>query len=361
MADDERMGDEGRTMIDWAFAVQTAQRLVRPGPEVSGSEAADVVDELRDGAARSEQPVRDFTGLHARSATAPVLVVDRSGWVRSSVEGFESALQPLMTKIAKRNKMPQGLGRALGSKVTGAELGALLAFMSGKVLGQFDPFWSGGAGVGGRMLLVAPNIVQAERELGADPHDFRLWVCLHEETHRVQFTAVPWMREHMHDLIGEFVEATDVDPAGVSRMLTDGSRELGRVLRGDPDAALIDVLQNPGQKEVVDRITGLMSLLEGHADVVMDGVGPDVIPSVRKIRKRFDQRRKGKGPVDLILRRLLGLDAKMRQYRDGAAFVRAVSEKVGDDGFAAVWRSPENLPGKAEISDPDSWVARVHG
>ena len=63
-------------------------------------------------------------------------------------------------------------------------------------------------------MLVAPNIVQAERQMNVDPHDFRLWVCLHEETHRVQFTAVPWLRDHMRSLIGEFVDATELDANG---------------------------------------------------------------------------------------------------------------------------------------------------
>jgi len=104
-----------------------------------------------------------------------------------------------------------------------------------------------------------------------------------------------------------------------------------------------------------------MSLLEGHADVVMDGVGPEVIPSVAEIRRKFNQRRKGAGSLDKMLRRLLGVDAKMRQYRDGAAFVNAAIDKVGMDGFNAVWEKPANLPTKSEILDPQSWVTRVHG
>jgi coenzyme F420 biosynthesis associated uncharacterized protein len=291
-----------------------------------------------------------------------VLVVDRRGWVTSSVEGFATVLDPLVTKIAEQSSSPPGVvARTVGAKVSGAELGALLAFMSGKILGQFDPFWDGPAGSTGRMLLVAPNIVAVEREMGVDPHDFRMWVCLHEETHRVQFTAVPWLRDHLTSLLGSFVGATDVDPANVGKLLGDGVTELGRVLRGVEGASITDVLQNPAQKEAVDAMTGVMSLLEGHADVVMDEVGPEVVPSVRKIRKRFEQRRDGAGGLDSLLRRLLGLDAKMRQYRDGAAFVRRVTRDVGHEGFNAVWESPASLPSREEILDPALWVQRVHG
>ena len=127
------------------------------------------------------------------------------------------------------------------------------------------------------------------------------------------------------------------------------------------DASLADLFQNDRQRAIVDRLTGIMSLLEGHADVVMDGVGPEVIPSVAEIRRKFTERRKGTGTLDRLLRRLLGLDAKMRQYRDGAEFVREVNDKVGLAGFNAVWVEPANLPTKSEILDPSSWVARVHG
>jgi coenzyme F420 biosynthesis associated uncharacterized protein len=229
-------------------------------------------------------------------------------------------------------------------------VGGLLGFMSSRVLGQFDPFHE----PSGRLLLVAPNVVHVERELDVDPTDFRLWVCLHEETHRVQFTAVPWMRDHLFAEIGGLAET--IEP---QRMLDDGLRRISEALKGGGKGSLIDLMGTPEQKAILDRVTAVMSLLEGHADVVMDGVGPEVIPTVGTIRRRFDERRKGVGSLDRVLRKLLGFDAKMAQYRDGARFVRAVVDKVGMSEFNAVWAAPENLPSRAEIDDPDAWVARV--
>ena len=348
-------------MIDWNLALTTATKLSRPGPEMSAAEAAEAVAELREGAARSEGPVREFSDLHARSATAPVLVIDRPRWVEANLSTFEQLMGPVEARLAASGKASSRLGGSISAKVSGAEVGALMSFMSSKVLGQFDPFWTGPDGEGGRLLLVAPNIVEVERKLGVDPHDFRLWVCLHEETHRVQFTAVDWMRGHMTSLIDEFIEATDLDSSAVASMMSDGLGEVVRIVKGDSDASLSEVFQNDRQREIVDRLTGIMSLLEGHADVVMDGVGPEVIPTVAHIRRKFTERRAGASPLDRMLRRLLGIDAKMRQYRDGAAFVRHVIDTVGLEGFNQVWAGPENLPGKAEILDPAAWITRVHG
>jgi coenzyme F420 biosynthesis associated uncharacterized protein len=356
-----------RTMIDWDLAVATASRFAGPGPDITREQADAVVAELRAGANRSTGLVRDYTGLDApvgtSLGTAPILVVDRVGWIRANADGFANVIGPLVEKIQEQRGAPNGLTEAVGSKVTGLEVGGLLGFMSSKVLGQFDPFYEGPGETPavGRLLLVAPNIVHVEHELDVDPTDFRLWVCLHEETHRVQFTAVPWMRDHIKGEIETLVEGVDLDPAKVAAMLQEGVRRIGEVVRGQDDVSLIDVFSTPEQRQVMDRITGVMSLLEGHADVVMDGVGPDVIPSVDAIRKKFDKRRKGAGYLDRLLRRLLGLDAKMAQYRDGAAFVRGVVDKVGMEDFNAVWAEPANLPSKAEIGDPTSWVRRVHG
>jgi coenzyme F420 biosynthesis associated uncharacterized protein len=282
-----------------------------------------------------------------------VLVVDRASWVQANADAFAVLLAPIVEKLTEK-KQPTGLTASVGSKITGAEVGSVLGFLGSKVLGQFDPFHA----PDGRLLLVAPNIVHVEREIQADPHDFRLWVCLHEETHRVQFTAVPWMRDHLFAQIGKFAET--MEPSG---LLEDG---LSRIVEGlknarssGTGAGLLDVVGTPEQKELLDGLTGVMSLLEGHADVVMDGVGPTVIPSVAKIRAKFNERRKGVGMLDRFLRRVLGLDAKMAQYRDGARFVRAVVDKAGMAGFNVVWERSEHLPSRAEITDPDAWMARV--
>ena len=338
-------------MVDWQLAVSIGARLAGPGPQVSAEEADETVAELREGAARSTSYVKEFTGLDAGALTAPVLVVDRAAWIRANAEGFATILGPVIDKVTEKKGPPGPVTQAVGSRITGAEVGGLLGFMASKVLGQFDPFHD----PHGRLLLVAPNVVHVERELDADPRDFRLWVCLHEETHRVQFTAVPWMRDH---LFAQFLAlAETVEP---QRLLDEGLQRIAEAVKHGRGGSLLDLLGSPEQKTILDRVTGVMSLLEGHADFVMDGVGPGVIPSVDSIRAKFNERRKGVGTLDRLLRKLLGLEAKMAQYRDGARFVRSVVDKVGMADFNAVWASADNLPSLAEIHDPDAWVARVH-
>ena len=352
-------------MVDWDFAVGAAARLAGPGPTITRAEADVAVAELRAGADRSTALVREFTGLEAGSATAPVMVVDRRGWIQANADAFEKLLDPVVEKLlAKRGKdvADNAFTQAVGSKVTGLEVGGLLGFLASKVLGQFDPFvGEPGSDQVGRLLLVAPNIVHTERELGVDASDFRLWVCLHEETHRVQFTAVPWMRDHLQSQIDSLVDGVDVDPGALFSRVVEAARRAGDLVSGKGEGSLLEIFASPEQRVVIDRVTAVMSLLEGHADVVMDGVGPEVIPSVADIRKRFDRRRKGAGSLDRLVRRLLGLEAKMAQYRNGAVFVRGVIDEVGMDGFNKVWVEPDNLPSKDEIADPGAWLRRVHG
>jgi coenzyme F420 biosynthesis associated uncharacterized protein len=341
-------------LVDWGVAAATARRLTRPGPEVSAAEAADVVGELREDAAIARRHVAGVTRLDAPAAGARVLVVDRPGWIDANLAMLRGMLEPVVERLTER-RQPSALVASVGSKVTGAEAGGLLAMLSGKVLGQYDIAPGGEP----RLLLVAPNLVAVERELGVVPADFRLWVCLHEETHRVQFTAVPWLRDYV---LGEAQGlAADLlpDASSLSQRLEDLVRAVPEVLRGE-GGSLAEVLATPEQRERLAKLTAVMSLLEGHADVVMDDVGPQVVASVEQIRERFQARRAGRGGVDRLLRRLLGLEAKMRQYRDGARFVRAAVEAVGMDGFNQVWTSPETLPRPAEIEDPQAWLARVN-
>ncbi|MFJ9572291.1 zinc-dependent metalloprotease [Streptomyces sp. DvalAA-19] len=368
----------GAEMVDWNLAVATATRLVRPGPEISREDARAVVAELRRHAKASEEHVRAFTRMIPEGTEpedTPVLVVDRAGWIKANVAGFRELLRPLLAKMESRR--PGGPGGAVlgavGGKVTGVELGMLLSFLASRILGQYETFapatreLPGSADGGGRLLLVAPNIVHVERELDVDPHDFRLWVALHEETHRTQFTGVPWLRDHLQGEIQTFLDETDVDPMTFLERLREAAQSLSGAGRPegekgeDGGRSLVDVVQTPAQREVLGRLTAVMSLLEGHADYVMDGVGPEVVGSVAEIREKFQKRRaQGAGRLDQALRKLLGLDAKLRQYKDGEKFVRSVVDEVGMDGFNRIWTSPNTLPTKAEIAKPAEWVARVH-
>src|SRR5262249_3609983 len=239
------------------------------------------------------------------------------------------------------------------------QAGAVLAFLSSKVLGQYEIF----GGERGALLLVAPNIVEAERSLEVDPTDFRLWVCLHEVTHRVQFTAVPWLSGHLREEVTRLVEATDLDPGALRERLVSGLRALGNAVRGQARSGQgpLALGQSPAQREVLDRITAFMSLVEGHAEYVMDAVGPEVIPTLATIRERFQRRRQGSGPLDRLLRRLLGIDVKMRQYSEGATFVRGVIDAVGVAGVNTVSTSAETLPRRSELTAPQNWLERVHG
>ncbi len=368
MADAGRADDEPPrfNLVDWDLAVNTAYRLIRPGPDVSRDQAQQVVGELRESARAAEPYVRGYTSMDGGPGTAPVMVVDRRGWVRANADGLRDLMAPLLVKIQQSRGAPGQVTSAIGSRLTGLEAGGLLAFLSNKVLGQFDPYHLGSVGpggrqVGGRLLLVAPNVVHVERELDVDPHDFRLWICLHEETHRVQFTAVPWLRQHILDQISTLIESADLDPSRFAALIREAAERVGRLARGETDVSILDALQTPEQKAVIEHLTAVMSLLEGHADVVMDGVGPDVVRTVDAIRAKFQQRRAGAGPLDQFFRRVLGLDAKLRQYRDGASFVRRVLDQVGMDGFNAIWADPASLPTKDEIADPRLWVGRIHG
>jgi coenzyme F420 biosynthesis associated uncharacterized protein len=349
------------SMVDWELAGRTARRLMQPGPETTREEAAGVVRDLHAAAATAVAHVEGLTGLRpAAEGPAPeVAVVDRPAWVDANTSGMAALLNPLVDKLAEsQGSRPGPLATAIGSRATGAQAGLVLSYLGSRVLGQYEIF-----GTGGRLLLVAPNIVATERKLGVDPGDFRLWVCLHEVTHQLQFTAVPWLRPHLEGLVGEFVQATDLTPDVLRERLQDVLRSIGDAIRGGEGESegLLALIRDPAQRAVLDRVTAVMSLVEGHAEYVMDGVGPDVLPSVRTLRKRFAQRRKGRGPLDRVLRRLLGLEQKMKQYADGRHFVGGVVDLVGMEGFNRVWTSPETLPRIDELTAPAQWVERVHG
>jgi coenzyme F420 biosynthesis associated uncharacterized protein len=340
--------------VDWDLAAATAGALGKAGPRVTLAEATAVVADLRVLADEAAGHVEAYTGLAPAGAQAPVRVVDRRAWAEANIAGLREVVAPLLNRVTA-GRQPGAVADAIGSRVTGVQAGTVLAYLSSKVLGQYEVF----SAEPGQLLLVAPNIVDVERRLEAVPRDFRLWVCLHEVTHRTQFTAVPWLRAHFLAEVAAFVDA-----GGAADQVAERVRHavggMVEVLR-DPESrrSILDLVQTPAQRKVLDRITALMTLLEGHAEFVMDGVGPEVVPSVSEIRARFNVRREGGNPVEKFIRRLLGVDAKLRQYAEGRRFVHEVVSRVGMAGFNKVFSSPLTLPLLSELTDAPAWISRV--
>jgi coenzyme F420 biosynthesis associated uncharacterized protein len=344
-------------LIDWDVAARAAKRFSPPPPSVSLREAEHAVTELYRATAVAADQVAEITRLYEPPVTAATRVIDRPAWIDANAGGMRSIMDPLVDRLTRDHPVGR-VAQQIGGRVTGVQVGLVLGFLSGKVLGQFEFFDR----PGGQLLLVAPNLVAAERQLKVDPRDFRLWVCLHEVTHRVQFTAVPWLRQHMLEEIDALAATIETDPAELRRRVSNAVGELVKVVRGQGDGAgLLSILATPEQRVVLDRVTAFMSLVEGHAEYVMNAVPESVIPSQKVIENRFAaRRRRGGNPLDRLLRRLLGMEAKARQYVDGSAFVRAVIERIGVNDFNAIWTSTDTLPTKAEIADPARWIARVH-
>jgi coenzyme F420 biosynthesis associated uncharacterized protein len=387
-------------MIDWDVAISTGSRFARPGPQVSLADARAVVAELRGLTAVVQQPVRDLTGLTSLGTAGPVAVVDRPGWIKANVGGFRVVLEPLVDKLAERNSAVPGgslfgpggtVFGSVGSRITGAQAGLILAYLSSRVLGQYELFLPPGepaapagpangttpangtasangtpAGNGtasapgvGRLTLVAPNIVMIEQELGVDPHDFRRWVCLHEETHRVQFTAVPWLRGYVQGMMTEFLLASDLDTGALLERMRSAVTAVAGAVRGGEGESLMEAVQTPEQRKLLDKLTAVMTLVEGHGDYVMDAVGPQVVPTVADIRDKFSHRRGSGNRAEQILRRVLGIDLKMKQYEQGSRFVSTVVAEAGMNGFNRIWTSPETLPTIDELANPVEWLERV--
>ncbi|MFX0580085.1 zinc-dependent metalloprotease [Nocardia nepalensis] len=340
--------------VDWRLAARTGAALVPSGPRTSRYSAEQVVEELAEASVRAEGPVREVSGLLDDQPVPSARVVDRPGWITAAADSM-SQLTGTGGQSSDRS--------LLYGKPAGVQAGAMLAFLSTAILGQYDPF----TGPDGTLLLVAPNIVAVERALGVQPTDFRFWVCLHEVTHRVQFSSAPWLADYMRanvDILSQVGDEPLADMLG--RLLDEVRDRRSGTGQDDPNSrgivGLLRATQAPPQREALDRLLMLGTLLEGHADHVMDAVGPTVIPTVEHIRAAFDQRRKRPtNPLQRLLRALLGVDAKVAQYVRGKKFVDAVVDQVGMTQFNTIWTNSETLPRPAEIEDPQRWITRVLG
>ena len=347
-----------REPVDWEVAERVAVRVAGREPLEESYLYSSLGPDFDEFTALAEDLVAEHTGLRSLAGPARVRVTDRAGWVRANVASFRRLLRPLTERMGKR--LGSGPVAPMGRKVAGAEVGALLGWMSTRVLGQYDLLIIENEDLDDQdvVYFVGPNVLSLEKKYAFPPREFRLWLALHEVTHRAQFTGVPWMRQHFLSLVDQSLSAFDPDPR---RFLEAVRRAVEKARAGQnplDEGGLITLLASPEQHAVIQRIQGLMSVLEGHGDVTMDRAGADRIPSIGRFRQVLHQRRQS-GGVTRLVQRLVGVEAKLRQYQEGEQFLAAVEEAGGQAAVDRLWEGPELLPTLEEIRQPEQWLTRV--
>lgn len=345
-------------LVDWRLAERIAVRVARHEPLADSYLADSLAPDFAELTVLAEELVEAETGLRSLAGPARARVIDRAGWVSANVASFQRLLQPVTERLGDRVGGPSAL---VMRSVAAAEVGSLLGWMSGRVLGQYDLLVAADEDAHTQDLVyyVGPNVLAIEKRFAFPPREFRLWLALHEVTHRAQFTGVPWMREHYLSLIEKMLSSAGADPM----VLVDAvKRAVGEIRAGRSPIAdgLTALLATEEQRRLLDQIGGLMSLLEGHGDVTMNRAGTAHVPSADRFARVLSARRASASPVQKTIQRLLGLEAKLNQYRQGEDFIAEIERLAGGkDAIEPAWRGPSWLPTLAEIREPEEWIDRV--
>jgi coenzyme F420 biosynthesis associated uncharacterized protein len=356
-----------RSLVDWALAERIGARFASRSP--LAKELPALQREMEASAPLAAAWVAETTGL-TPTGPAQIRVVDRPAWVRANIASFRRLLAPLLVRWEERLGSRTGLGMELTSRVAAVELGTLLGWMSGRVLGQYDLLFAESAGPSGLaggpgddagdvVYLVGPNLLGLERRFGFPPHEFRLWVLLHELTHRAQFTGVPWLAGHFAALVERALTMAEPDPrqlAAAARGLMQDRSEARRRL---DEGGMLALMASPEQRATLNEIGGMMALLEGHGDVTMDRAGRGRIPSAPRFASVLSARRQSGSPPVRLLRKLIGLEGKLNQYAQGERFIAHVERAAGRHAVDLCWEAPERLPSLDEIREPRQWLERV--
>lgn len=344
--------------VNWDLAARVASRVAGTEPLARSYHYASLAADFEEATARAEQLVAEETGLVSLAGPARARVTDRQGWVAANVVSFQRLIGPLTRRIVERLPVPPVA--ALSRNLAGAQMGTLLGWMSTRVLGQYDLLLVEDEDPESQDIVyyVGPNVLALEKRYAFPPAQFRLWLALHEVTHRVQFTGVAWMRDYFVGLVNQAMEAVDPDP----RRLLEGLRRAVEQVRDgrNPLAdGLISLLAGDEQAAVLNQVQALMSLLEGHGDITMDrAAGSSVVPEAERFARVLRQRRQS-GGLGKVVQQLVGIEAKLRQYEQGESFIRAVERAGGRALLERVWEAPDRLPTLEEIRAPSGWVERM--
>ena len=345
--------------VAWDLAEKVAARVGGTEPLAKSYHYDSLQPDFDDATQQAERLVEEVTGLRSLAGPARARVTDRAGWVSANVASFQRLLKPVLDKIGPR--MSASPAAPVTRAVAGVQLGTMLGWMSTRVLGQYDLLLVEGEDTEDQDLVyyVGPNVLAIEKRFGFPPKEFRLWLALHEVTHRMQFTAVPWMRPHFIGLVEQTLGSIDPDP---SRFLDALRRAVDQVRAGrNPldDGGIVALLAGEEQHAALQRVQGMMSLLEGHGDVTMNRAGKGLVPNADRFHRTLHQRRNEVTGAAKLLQKLLGLDAKMKQYEQGERFIAEVEAVGGPALFDRIWEGPENLPDLREIREPQRWIERV--
>jgi coenzyme F420 biosynthesis associated uncharacterized protein len=342
-------------MVDWSLA----RRIAHLAGAAEGS--TDVGVDVAAAADRLEPDVGRYTGLEPQGATPPAELIDRAGWADANLTTFSHLLEPVADRMFER------LGRAgpiagplrMGAGATiAAEAGLVIGYMSQRVLGQFELSLIQPEAPT-RLLFVAPNLRKAMSEMDAEAEPFIDWIVLHELTHVVQFTGVPWLRDHLGSLLRTYLDTLDVQiragAAGGLPSIPDIQQLVERFRQG----GLMALIQTREQREIMDQLQPVMAVIEGYSEHVMDALGATLVPGYETLREKMEHRRQSRTAPERLLQKLLGLDLKMRQYEQGKRFCDGVVAEIGIEGLNAVWRSPADMPTVIELDDPKAWILRT--
>ncbi len=346
--------------IGWDVAEKVAVRIAGREPLADSYHADSLGPDFAELTAEAEVLVAEATGLESMAGPARARVTDRAGWVRANLASFQRMLRPLTGRLGER--MPTNPVAAQATRtLTGVEVGALLGWMSTRVLGQYDLLVIDDETAADQDIVyyVGPNVLALEKRFAFPPREFRLWLALHEVTHRAQFTGIPWLRGHFLSLVEASLGSIEPDP---KRFLEALRRAVDEVRAGrNPldEGGLVALVATPDQRQVLGQIGGMMSLLEGHGDVTMERAGADLIPSAERFSRVLHQRRAQASGMARAVQKLVGLEAKLKQYEQGERFIEAVEAEGGPQYLNRAWEGAEMLPSLAEIREPSMWMRRV--
>jgi coenzyme F420 biosynthesis associated uncharacterized protein len=339
-------------MVDWQLASKVAEGVAALQPSGDPKPFQAVAGPAEE----SARLVSAYTGLVAESLPAAE-AVDRAAWVDANLQSMRGILDPAARKATERMGPLGGVVGSAAGAVLGVEAGAISGFLAGRVLGQYEfPVLDPAAPA--RLLFVAPNLGHAATQLDSDADRLLRWVALHESTHALQFGGVPWLREHLADLVRELTGALDLDPGKLFGSLP-GLDDLRGLVDAMRDGGLAAVVLGPERRALMERIQAFMAVLEGYAEHVMDAVGADVIDDLPRLRAALERRRADRTGLLRLLEKLIGMEMKMRQYDLGKRFCDGVVERAGIEGLNRVWEGPELMPTMVELEDPAGWLART--